>query len=345
MDKTEPAAEPFSIFMQRALHDPQKGYYSRRIATIGRGGDFSTAVTISAIPGAAIAGWLAGESRRFPRVRTIIEIGGGTGRLMNSVRSSLGWWRRRRFEFRMVETSPVLRSQQAALLGGSVAWHDDLRDALENCGGRAFIYHNELLDALPMDLVQWCRVEADWKQVWLAPGRGGELVECLRPLNMPEEQRRNFSVLRAWNSSCPPPYLDQRCELQSGVRNWLRAWAPLWAEGSMLAMDYGAEFAQLYQRRPRGTLRAYLQHQRMEGGMVYANVGRQDITADVNFTDYRLWCAESGWQEMFFEPQHLFIRRNAPRAIDAAGAAGRFLIDPDGAGSAFKCVGHRRMAP
>lgn len=344
MDRLERAAESFSTFMQRALYDPQKGYYTRRIAAIGRGGDFSTAIAISAIPGAAIAGWLAGESRRFPDVRTVIEVGGGSGRLMSEVRSSLGWWRRRRFDFHMVETSPVLRAQQARVLGETITWHDDLRDALDGCGGRAFIYHNELLDALPMDLIQWDRVEALWKQVWLAPGRDGEPVEWLRPMDMPDEQRRDFSVLRSWNRSCPPPHPDQRCELQSGVRRWLHDWAPSWVEGSMLTIDYGGEFPALYQRRPRGTLRAYLQHQRIEGEMVYANVGRQDITADINFTDYRLWCRESGWEETFFEPLHVFIGRNAPRALDVGGAAGRFLTDPEGAGSAFQCVGHRRVA-
>jgi N utilization substance protein A len=34
----------FDVFMQRALHDPERGYYARRIRCIGRGGDFTTAI-------------------------------------------------------------------------------------------------------------------------------------------------------------------------------------------------------------------------------------------------------------------------------------------------------------
>ena len=36
-------AIPFEQFMARALHDPQHGYYARRITGVGRRGDFTTA--------------------------------------------------------------------------------------------------------------------------------------------------------------------------------------------------------------------------------------------------------------------------------------------------------------
>ncbi len=34
-------------FMRWALHDPQHGYYARRIGDVGRTGDFSTSATVS----------------------------------------------------------------------------------------------------------------------------------------------------------------------------------------------------------------------------------------------------------------------------------------------------------
>ena len=37
----------FDQWMPRALYDPQKGYYSRRIETVGGRGDFTTAPMIS----------------------------------------------------------------------------------------------------------------------------------------------------------------------------------------------------------------------------------------------------------------------------------------------------------
>src|SRR5690606_20096595 len=66
-------------------------------------------------------------------------------------------------------------------------------------------------------------------------------------------------------------------------------WLPSWKSGRMLTIDYGATAETLYHRRPRGTVRAYLLQQRLEGPAIYENVGRQDLTADVNFTDLQNW--------------------------------------------------------
>lgn len=324
------APEPFSAFMARALHDPERGYYGRRIATVGARGDFSTSATLSPLLGQAIAAWLAEAARRQPRVRHIIEIGAGDGSLMRAVRGSLGWWRRRRWHWHVVDISAPLRQQQRLLLGRGVTWHNSLAQALQACAGGAFLYHNELLDALPVALLE--RRDDAWHEVRItAAGQ-----ESLQPLGWSERERRDFAALRGWQ-----PQPGQRCELQTGVRDWLREWAPLWQEGEMLTLDYGGEFPELYHRRPRGTLRAYLLQQRLEGADVYANPGRQDITADINFTDYRAWTREQGWEEVANGTQAEFLRRRIRRL--PSGPATAFLLDPDGAGGAFKFVIHRRL--
>ena len=111
----------------------------------------------------------------------------------------------------------------------------------------------------------------------------------------------------------------------------------------MLAIDYGDTFPALYHRRPNGTLRAYILHQRLEGPAVYENVGRQDITSDINFTDLRNWCTRPGWSEPGVETQAAFINRCLGGGLDTRGDAERFLLAPDGAGSAFKCLTVRRQ--
>ncbi len=40
-------------FMERALYDPEHGYYSRRITGVGRHGDFTTAPMLSGAPAKA----------------------------------------------------------------------------------------------------------------------------------------------------------------------------------------------------------------------------------------------------------------------------------------------------
>ncbi|HYF34704.1 MAG TPA: SAM-dependent methyltransferase [Prosthecobacter sp.] len=311
-------AEPFSVFMARALRD----YYGRNIRTVGARGDFSTSATLSPLLGQSIAAWLLEESRLQPSIRHLIEVGPGDGSLTAQVRRSLGWWRRRRFQFHLVETSPVLRARQEARLGRFVRWHEDMASALSMAEGSALIYHNELLDAFPVTLIQ--RHADQWHEVYVNGGR-----EELRPLLL---DGTGFSTLGAWQ---PPP--NQRCELQAAVRQWLAEWTPLWRAGAMLTIDYGDLFPALYHRRPAGTLRAYLLQQRLEGSAIYNNPGRQDLTADVNFTDYRAWLQAFGCEESGYGTQAEFIQARS-RTADA-----EFIVNPDGAGQAFKYVIHRRL--
>lgn len=318
------AFERFSTFMQRALYDPQRGYYTARIKTVGARGDFSTTATLSPRLGKAIAAWLTNESRQTG-VRTIIEIGGGDGSLMKAVLDALGWWQRWRFRVLMVEASPILAAQQQAKLGRRVqAWFTTLPEALAACEGRALIYHNELLDAFPVDVVQWDG--QTWQEVWFdSDGR-----EELRPLDL--AQAVAFSALRA------RPATAQRCELATTLRSWFAGWLPQWRAGSMLAIDYGDDFPALYHRRPRGTLRAYLMQQRLEGADLFANPGRQDITCDVNFTDVRAWLSEHGTRELSYETQREFLQRLAPATTTSRDA----WVASEGAGDAFQCLAVRR---
>ncbi|MES2594282.1 MAG: SAM-dependent methyltransferase [Verrucomicrobiota bacterium] len=317
--------ETFAAFMARALHDPQRGYYARHVQGIGGSrGDFATAATLSPQLGQAIAGWLKECRRAMPEVRHAIEVGAGNGALMQTVRKSLGWWPWSRLRWHIVETSVVLRDQQKQLLGDAVSWHETLEGALDACGGSAFIYHNELLDAFPVRLVQW--QDGTWHEVSVE-FESGRAREVLEPLKLESE---GFSALVQ-----PPLHKQQRYELHESVRDWLGGWTPHWNQGAMLTVDYGDVFPAVYHRRPRGTLRAYLMHSRLEGQDLYENVGRQDITADVNFTDYRTWTRSQGLVEQAWQTQAEFIRAYLPRATGP-------LLDSEGAGGAFKVVIHRR---
>ena len=329
-------AIPFSEWMRGALFDPQRGYYARNIRTVGRGGDFSTSGTISRVLGEAIAAWLAKEIKLAPSVRTVIEVGGGEGSLMRDTMKSLGFWRRRHLRFIMVESSTVLREKQKNVLPRHrVEWFDDLPAALDACEGRAFIFHNELLDAFPVALVQWDGTS--WKEVWLE-NHEGRWMEQLRDLTLDDEDARHFSAL-AHPSSEP-----QRRELGTAADAWLRQWAGHWRQGAMLTLDYGDVFPQLYHRKPRGTLRAYLHHQVLTGTQVYENMGRQDITADVNFTDIMRRGEALGWSNASFADQRQFFQRHL-RDFEkriVSDSALDFLTDEDGAGAAFKVLSQRQ---
>ncbi len=315
-------AEPFHRFMQRALFDPQRGYYSRKIQTVGRHGDFSTSATLSPLLGQGIARWL--KTALNPSLQNVIEIGAGTGTLMHQIRTELGWWTRRRLRWHMVETSPVLKAQQQTLLGTSITWHTRLEDALQAANGHALIYHNELLDAFPCRLLQWTGTQ--WQEVWVHTSPNGTATEELRdcePLSIPT------------HTFAP----GQRIEVHTSIHDWLTAWTPHWKSGQMLTIDYGDTFPTLYHRRPRGTLRGYFMQQRIEGPALYQNVGRQDLTADINFTDYRTWTRDLGLRETFYDTQSTFLQS---QNVTPRTPADHHLLHPEGPGTAFKVVVHAR---
>lgn len=327
-----PAPEPFSQFMARALYDPDMGYYTRQIRTVGARGDFSTSATMSPVFGQAVAEWLKGAAEEKPHIRDIIEVGAGSGDLMFTLRQQLGWWKRRQFRWHIVETSPVLQERQKARLGHAVIWHRKLEEALERTRGKAFIYHNELLDAFPVTLLQW--QNNTWHEVHVT----AEGQETYLPLDWPTEERQHYSALGPWAGRAA----QQRVEVHASLRAWLQGWAPYWKEGNMLTVDYGDVFPALYYRRPAGTLRAYLLQQRIEGAAVLHHPGRQDITADVNFSDYRQWTQACGWKEVAYGTQTQFLQSQIK--VIPTDAKTSFIASSGGAGEAFKHVIHRNDA-
>jgi SAM-dependent MidA family methyltransferase len=135
----------------------------------------------------------------------------------------------------------------------------------------------------------------------------------------------------------------QRVEVNVAAAEWLASWAHAAREVIMLTIDYGDEVPALYRRRACGTLRAYFHHQRFEGLEVWHRFGRQDITADVNFTDLRAWTERLGWRTRALETQAEFL---AAHGAIHAGLHDAQLADHTGAGAAFKVlVSEKLMAP
>ena len=308
---------PFDQFMARALHDPVNGYYARRITGVGRSGDFTTAPTLSPALGRAIARW-ATAALRETGCRHLIEIGPGEGVLAASVMRHLPWHRRWRTKLHLVETSAPLEALQRKQLGKLATWHKTPADALAACGGRAVIYSNELVDAFPVR--RFKNTTDGWREMGVR----------FQPL---EEVLLDPAPLPPSSSFGEPHSIGQQIEIHDSYREWLAAWMPLWKAGRMLTIDYGDTAATLYHRRPHGTLRSYLFQQRGEGLAIYENAGRQDITADVNFTDLIDWskpwarCRALTTFREFILP---FADRNHP--------TDQQLVSEQGAGSAFQVL-------
>ncbi len=86
--------------------------------------------------------------------------------------------------------------------------------------------------------------------------------------------------------------------------------------------------------------RALLRNLGWFGPDLYVLPGRKDLTADVNFDDLVHWGEQLGLQTVAFRTQRAFLLPH----LDAnkLSATDHFLLDPQGAGSAFKVLVQRK---
>ena len=317
-------------FMQLALYDPEYGYYSCTINSVGTLGDFTTAPVVSSLLGEAVFLWAERMRSTYPALRhaPLLEIGGGSGALAHSMMKARGW--RRFFEpYGIVEISEPLRKKQQKLLRGRrIQWFATMQEALHWAKGSALIFSNELVDAFPCSLWQK-ESDAEWREVCISIEQD-KIYEALRSSPLPSSSvfTQNFPI-------------GQRVETHESWREWLSEWTGLIRNAAMLTIDYGGREASPYHRKPLGTLRAFWRQQCLTGSAIYARFGQQDLTADVNFTDLETWGKEFGWETLKMQTLAEWLRALGKekakndtdvRLLNEKNAGGEFL--------AWECVLH-----
>lgn len=311
----------FEAFMRGALYAPDCGYYAKH-AGIGRGGDFSTTGTLSGILGEAIAQWITQRKRKLfgGEHCVIIELGAGDGSLLSSVMLPFLNDTCEKLDFFAVDTSYVFQQQIRQLDTFNVCIHifDTLAQALAAADGRALIYSNEFPDAFPA--AQLMRVGDAWHEIFVGWDEATrQPVELTEPLT------------RGIDADAPNRTREgQRLFIHPGYHQYLKDNLPALVRGAMLTIDYGRAY-------PSSECRAYENHQRYEGIELYANMGRRDITCDVNFADLQRWGEQLGLEtpglctQAEFLEQHLTDLEERKKSDETIA----FLANPSGAGGAF----------
>ena len=142
-------------YMDACLYDPQWGYYAgterHHAGPFGRAGDFTTSPEISQVFGELIGLWALDCWRQlgFEEPVRLVELGPGRGTLMaDAVRAIANIDAGKLPDIHLIETSRVLRADQAAALSGHAPqWHDTVADLPS---APAIFVANELFDALPV---------------------------------------------------------------------------------------------------------------------------------------------------------------------------------------------------
>ncbi|MDX6765373.1 MAG: SAM-dependent methyltransferase [Candidatus Methylacidiphilales bacterium] len=301
---------PFSAFMEMALYDPECGYYSDPGRLIGRRGDFYTSVSVGPLFGRLLADFAAGvwEALGRPGSWTVAEQGAHDGSLSRDVLAALhehhpaaaaaaSWC--------LVEPRSAWRGRQQAVLqallpSDRIQW---VARPGELPPDTALFYSNELVDALPVDRV--CFRGGEWRELRVAAPGGGERFDWVSVAAPPSLQaaiaRAGLPAVEGWVGE---------------VRTVAEAWAmELYAtlgDGVILTLDYGDLAEGLYGgAKPEGTLRAFAGHHQV--AEVLADPGRQDLTADVDFSLLMEWGNAQGWRTRGFLDQNRFLTGLAAR--------------------------------
>ena len=143
----------FAAYMEAALFDPADGFYTGGPG-IGQGGHFATAAMAhpafaDAVVKEAAATW---EALGRPKAFRVTEAGPGTGGLARRVSEGLDALGIRH-ELALIERSTGLAARQRETLDGIHATWVEHPAELKPAAG--FLYANELVDALPVRLLQW----------------------------------------------------------------------------------------------------------------------------------------------------------------------------------------------
>jgi SAM-dependent MidA family methyltransferase len=193
---------------------------------------------------------------------------------------------------------------------------------------------NEVIDAFPVH--PW-RVQGGIVQEAYVTLEGDRLVEVWDTPSTP--------ALEAWVRSLGIPLEDgAQGEACLALPTWAQEVGAVLGQGVVVVIDYGGAAPDLYRPGKRGTLRAFRKH--LATGDLYRDVGRQDITASVDFTSLERCAREAGLEVLGFTRQAPFLRRLGWDAVRRAllrlrlppgeEEANRFglqaLVQPEGLG-------------
>lgn len=349
----------FAEYMDLALYHPQLGYYNRDRPSIGKSGDFITSSDwgpdfAEVLAEQFVEMWELLVSGALEEDRpfnfAIVEMGAGRGIFAENLLQYLQQQHPDLFKsltYIIVEISPILQAEQRKNLGNFQSikwcnWDEIIDNSIVGC-----FFSNELVDALPVH--QFILEQGKIKEIYITTKttknqpKEINFVEVVGEVSTPKITEY-FELLGVDLSA--NVYGDRyRSEVNLAALDWMSKVAQKLQRGYLLTIDYGHPAHRYYNpRRREGTLQCYYHHRYHNNP--YINVGRQDVTAHVNFTALEKYGELCGLDVLGFTQQALFLMalglgdRIAALSTNVSDVATLFrrrealhkLIDPMGLG-------------
>jgi SAM-dependent MidA family methyltransferase len=322
----------FARFMERALYEPDLGYYRQPADRPTEAGDFLTAPETHPIFGWTLARRIEATWAKLGRPSPfhLVEYGAGSGTLALAI---LDGMRRHgadpllaALRYEPVESNPnrladLERHFAEAGLTDRLAGRTDASRSASPAGRTAeseavpvtgVILANEFLDALPVHraVIREGRVR-ELFVTWRVEGAGhagAAALERERFVEVEGEPSTPLLAGRLADDGLDPGRLaeGQVLEICPGLEPWLDEVAARLGGGFALIVDYGYPAAELYgPRHVAGSLLGYRAHRAVEDP--FEEVGRTDLTAHVDFTALAVLAERRGLHVANLETQSEFL--------------------------------------
>lgn len=292
----------FERYMDLALYHQEYGYYSSGNVSIGKEGDFYTSPYVNKAFGEVLSNFIIKSlGLIYSTSHTIVEIGAGKGTLAKDILDTIESDNSELYNniiYKYIENSPFLLEQAKDLLEDHldiVDFLDDFTD-IKDEDIQGVVISNELYDALPFH--RMIMDNATIKETYVAL-KNGQLVDTtdLPSVNELNKYISKFSLDFAEG---------QEFEINLGPRKTISEISRILKKGIVVTIDYGYLAEELYSRtRMNGTYKCMKGHTINESP--YKEIGEQDITAHVNFSDLIKTGEELGLRELTYTTQGQFL--------------------------------------
>lgn len=291
----------FARFVELALYHEQYGYYSSGKAQIGREGDFYTSPCVHSSFGEVIAGFINRTREVLSEDEfKVVELGSSKGMLATDILDAISVYFPQAYndiEYILIDRGLKATDEQTGLTdrhGEKVSCLSDISQLSEGIKG-VFI-SNELFDSLPFHRLR--KTANGISEIYVGfNGDGFTDIQDEPSTDQLQQYIDRYDI---------EFHEGQEFEVCLSAGSILESILSRLDTGLVLTIDYGYLHDELYSpARPRGTYKCHYRHTLNEDP--YSNIGEQDITYHVDFSNLILTGKESGIDEYIFRNQGQFL--------------------------------------
>ena len=280
---------PFDVFMDLALYG-DFGYYSNAFNPFGIDGDYFTSPRVHPV----FAFLLAKQLFRMWKILDspvpflIYEDGAGDDLLATDILRS----------FQIIDSKMFDATKYYI---HDINLIDSINPKIQNVTNDLNVFHvvisNELFDAMPVKLFEVHHNTV--QEVFLSLRNNGELQETF---HTPTKELTDFiNHLNVTNLE------GYRGPVNLHVEDWIGKISEKISSGFMITIDYGyLEDIYFSMEKSHKLIQTYYQHS--DGGNLLQRIGRQDITAHVNFSHLMSVGEQNQFKPVFFDTQKNWLQ-------------------------------------